>query len=58
MQSVKSLPGKMKGYGIVRDKNGNPKIDNPEKLPKEILDSLSEQDRNYIYGNNTHNIIA
>lgn len=39
---------KIKAFAIVRDKDGNPKVDNPDTLPKEIIDALSEKDKAYL----------
>lgn len=31
-------------YGLVRDKDGNPKIDDVMNIPKPVLDMLSKKD--------------
>jgi len=33
------------GYGLVRDKNGKPKIDDPSKLHPSVVTLLTEQER-------------
>ena len=33
------------GFGVVRDKDGNPKVDDPSSLPAEILAQLTPQER-------------
>lgn len=33
------------GYGLVRDKNGRPKIDDPSKLHPSVVALLTEQER-------------
>ena len=33
---------------IVRDKDGNPKFDDPDNVPQIVLDALSEQDKAYL----------
>jgi len=53
MLSVKAGEAVMKGYALVRDKNGNPKVDHPENIPTEVWDQLSEKDKEFIYGSYT-----
>ena len=36
---------KLKGFGLVRDKNGKPKIDDYKSCPKEIKDMLTKQEK-------------
>ena len=49
MNGVGSQQGKFKGYALVRDKHGNPKIDNPETLPQQIKDMLTDAEYLTIY---------
>ena len=35
---------KMKAYGLVRDKNGKPKVDDINNCPPEILNMLTKQE--------------
>lgn len=44
MANVKSATGKMKGYALVRDAQGKPKIDNIDTCPQEILDMLTKEE--------------
>ncbi len=37
-------------FALVRDKDGRPKIDNPETLPPEIRAMLTPEERKEIYG--------
>jgi hypothetical protein len=37
--------GKVKVYALVRDKNGKPKIDDPENIPAEIWDALTDDEK-------------
>jgi len=41
---MKVTSGKLKLYGLVRDKNGIPKVSNINTCPKEILDLLTEKE--------------
>jgi hypothetical protein len=52
---VKVSPGKFKGYGLVRDKNGKPKFDDIMKhIPGPIWDQLTNDERQEIEdGRNT-----
>lgn len=36
---------KMKGFGLVRDKNGKPKIDDYKNCPQEIKDMLTKKEK-------------
>ena len=49
MQNVGAQPGGFKGFALVRDKDGNPKIDNPETLPQQIKDMLTDEEYLTIY---------
>ena len=40
--------GAWRGVYIVRDKDGNPKFDDPHNVPQELLDALTEQDLQYL----------
>ena len=46
---------KMKGYALIRDKNGRPKIDDINHIPKEIWEILTDEDKEYIHGAYTLN---
>ena len=35
----------MKMFGVVRDKNGRPRIDNPATVPPEMAAMLTEEER-------------
>ncbi len=49
-------PYKISGFGLVRDKDGNVKIDDIDNIPKQIKDLLTDRDWSYINGRNTpHN---
>lgn len=51
-----SMPaGKFKGFALVRDKDGNPKVDDPDNLPPEIYNALTDKDKEYLYGTNSRN---
>ena len=41
-------PGKVKAYGLVRDKDGNPKIDKIQDIPPAIWALLTEEERQAI----------
>lgn len=49
MADVKATPGAFKGYALIRDKEGNPKIDDPMNLPKPIFDMLTKKEKEEIY---------
>ena len=49
MTSVTAPKIKLKGYALVRDEHGKPKIDNPMNLPKPIFDMLTEEEKEEIY---------
>ena len=45
MTEIKFIKAKIASYGLVRDKNGVPKIDgDPHKLPKPIKEMLTEDE--------------
>lgn len=44
MQSMKVGKGKWKGYALVRDKYGKPKIDDIDNCPQQILDMLTPEE--------------
>lgn len=52
MTNVKAEDAKFKGYALVRDKNGKPKIDDPYSIPKPIFDMLTEQEKEDLYHGN------
>ena len=39
------VKAKIKGFGLVRDKNGKPKIDDYKNCPQEIKDMLTKQEQ-------------
>ena len=43
-----SRAGTYKGTFVIRDKNGNPKFDDPSNVPQKILDVLTEDDKKYL----------
>jgi len=45
---VGAQKAKWKAFGLVRDKNGRPKIDNLSKIPKEIWDMLTPEEQEEI----------
>ena len=49
VHNIGAQPGKFKGFGLVRDKNGKPKIDDPETLPQQIKDMLTDEEYFEIY---------
>lgn len=38
--------GKTKGIGLIFDSKGYPQIDNPQALPKDVWDTLTEEQKN------------
>jgi len=48
MNNTPAQPAKLKGVFILRDKDGNPKFDDPMNVPMEILEALSVNDLNYL----------
>lgn len=48
MPSVNASGATMKGYSLVRDKHGRPKVDDPSTLPPQILMMLSDDDLEYL----------
>ena len=42
---IKAGKAKLKGFGLVRDKNGKPKIDDYKNCPQELKDMLTKQER-------------
>ena len=50
MHKVGAQLGKFKGFGLVRDKDGKPKIDNPATLPQQLKDMLTDAEYLKIYG--------
>jgi hypothetical protein len=41
--------GKWKGYALVRDANGVPKVDDPATLPEQIKEMLTDEEYFSIY---------
>lgn len=50
--NVGAQPGKIKAYGLVRDKNGRPKVDDVTAIPPEVWETLSEEDKRYLLNGN------
>jgi hypothetical protein len=44
MSKTKAKSTKLVGFGLVRDKNGKPKIDDYKNCPKEIKDMLTKNE--------------
>jgi hypothetical protein len=44
-----SKRAKIKAIALVRDKNGNPKIDDPYNIHPSVLNALTQNDINYLY---------
>ena len=42
---TKAEKAKMKGFGLIRDKNGKPKIDDYKNCPQEIKDMLTKTEK-------------
>ena len=42
---VNAGKAKLKGFGLVRDKNGKPKIDDYKNCPQEIKDMLTKKEK-------------
>ena len=49
MNNAGATPAKFKGYGLVRDRNGKPRIDDPATLPQQIKDQLTDDEYFEIY---------
>lgn len=49
MANANAIPGKLKLFALVRDKDGRPKIDNPQTLPAEIFAALTADEVEEIY---------
>lgn len=53
---TQAISGKFKGNGLVRDKDGKPKIDDYENCPEDIKALLTKEEREvFENGINTHN---
>lgn len=51
---IKANKGKLKGYGLVRDKEGNPKFNDINNIPRVFWDLLTEKEQEEIQnGRNT-----
>ena len=48
MIKTKAQSGKFKAFVLVRDLEGNPKFDDWNNIPEEMLGALSESDLEYI----------
>ena len=44
----KSAPAETKLIGIIRDKDGNPRFDDPNNVPPEVLAALTPKDIEYL----------
>jgi len=42
-------PSEIRTVAIVRDKDGNPRFDDPDNVPEIVLAALSEQDLEYLH---------
>lgn len=49
MDNIGAQKGKFKGYALVRDANGVPRIDDPTNLPQQIKDLLTDDEYFNIY---------
>lgn len=55
MANVKAGKARITGLGLVRDKNGKPKIDDYENCPQAIKNMLTDKERKeFENGTNTH----
>lgn len=45
---TQSQPEKVNIVMVVRDKDGNPKFDDPHNVPAEVFKSLTEKDLEYL----------
>lgn len=43
-----ALKPKVKGYALVRDAAGRPKVDDPASLPPEVVKTLTPEDRRWL----------
>ena len=50
MSDIGAQRSGFKGYALIRDKDGNPRIDDPETLPQQIKDMLTDEEYFKIYG--------
>ena len=48
MNELKTLPGRFKGYGLVRDENGKPVFDDINHIPDPIWNMLTEKEQEEI----------
>jgi hypothetical protein len=49
MNKLGAQSSNFKGFALVRDKNGVPRVDDPENLPQEIRDMLTDEEFYNIY---------
>ena len=49
MHKIGAQDGEWKAYGLVRDKDGKPRIDDPDTLPQEVRDMLTDDEYFEIY---------
>ncbi len=45
---VETKKAKVRFVGIVRDKDGNPRFDDPNNVPAEVLAALTQKDLEYL----------
>jgi hypothetical protein len=45
VSNVSACDTVIKGFGLVRDKDGKPKIDDPKNLPIEIYNMLTDEEK-------------
>lgn len=48
MNELKTLPGRFKGYGLVRDENGKPIFDDINHIPDPIWNMLTVKEQEEI----------
>lgn len=46
--TAKAGRGRFVGVAIVRDKDGNPKFDDPNNVPQVVFDQLTDADKAYL----------
>jgi len=46
---IQAPPGKFKAFALVRDKDGKPKIDDPKNCPPEILEMLTDEEKEELF---------
>ncbi len=48
LNNVNTQQAEVEVIGIVRDKDGNPKFDDPHNVPEKVLMALSPEDLTYL----------